>query len=146
MNKRVIETLITYLLLHYPSLNQLEKDGLVVTRLKACVIQQGHSVSDLLAWSSHLTCYTKRSMQPNYIKAQDSTIDIRKHPIYLRQASLIEQLIKVNQMLESRVSMIEVEVSNNAHPKTTHERSEDKSKETPAKRRRTSSSTNLKDV
>ena len=85
-------------------------------------------------------------MQPNPIKAQDSTIDIRKHPLYLRQASLIEQLIKVNQMLESHVSMIEAEVYKKAQPKTTHERSEDKSKETPAKRRRTSSSTNLKDV
>ena len=42
--------------------------------------------------------------------------------------------------------MIEAEVYNKAHPKPTHERSEDKSKEPPAKRRRTSSSTNLKDV
>ena len=42
--------------------------------------------------------------------------------------------------------MIEAEVYNKAHPKTTHKRIEDKSKEPPAKRRRASLSTNLKNV
>ena len=80
VDERVIETLIPYMLLHYPSFKQLKKDVLVGTRLEACVIQQGHPVSDLLAWSSHLTCYTKTNMQPHPIKATDSTIEITKHP------------------------------------------------------------------
>ena len=85
-------------------------------------------------------------MQPNLIKVSDSPIEITKHPIYIRQASSIKQLIKVNQNMESRVSMIKVEVYNKAHAKTTHERNEGKSKESPAKRRRTSLRTNLKEV
>ena len=49
VGERVIETLITYLLLHYPSLKQLKKDVIVVIRLEACVIEHSYYVSDLLA-------------------------------------------------------------------------------------------------
>ncbi|POM67474.1 Hypothetical protein PHPALM_16520, partial [Phytophthora palmivora] len=58
VNGSVLDTLISYLLRLYPSLKQLNSDGVAIKRLEVCASKLGHSVNDLLAWSSHLTCIT----------------------------------------------------------------------------------------
>ncbi|KAG2987158.1 hypothetical protein PC128_g24523 [Phytophthora cactorum] len=55
VNERVLDTLMAYLLRHYPSVKQLNAEGLAIQRLEACSVEKGFTTNTLLAWSSHLT-------------------------------------------------------------------------------------------
>ncbi|POM79091.1 Hypothetical protein PHPALM_3306 [Phytophthora palmivora] len=148
VNGSVLDTLITYLLRQYPSLKQLNSDGVAIKRLEVCASKLDHSVNDLLAWSSHLACNTSASAQATTTSPTDSTSDITKNPMFVRQAALIEQLIQVNRKLDARMAMMEAKVYNKPQQThtTTHKTSEDTCNEPASKRRRTSAATNLKDV
>jgi hypothetical protein len=88
VNGTVIGTLLAYLL--RPSLKKLNENGLPVKRLEACTIQQGHSINELLAWSSHLICNTSIKRQTGTSTTQESTAVITKHPVFLQQAAAID--------------------------------------------------------
>ncbi|KAG4224947.1 hypothetical protein PC116_g26605 [Phytophthora cactorum] len=68
--------------------------------------------------------------------------------MHLHQASVIEQLIQVNQKLDMRLSIMEAKFYNKQQdtPTTNEVSINTESNEPPAKRRRTSGATNLKDV
>jgi hypothetical protein len=116
VNARVIDTLMAYLLRHYPELKSLAPGGLAVQRMETCAKAKGFRDSDLLAWSSHLACNTTASTKPESIK----NTDITKHPMFLHQAALIEQLIHVNQKLDTRLTLMETTITTtrSEHKKT----------------------------
>ncbi|KAE9017411.1 hypothetical protein PR003_g16272 [Phytophthora rubi] len=146
VNARVVDTPMAYLLRHYPELKSLASDGLAVQRMEACTIEKGICVSELLAWSSHLgTC---ASTKRENTKTTDPATDITTHPIFLHQAALIEQLIQVNQKLDTRLSIMEANIYNKSkRTPPGDDASEDAGNgEPPAKRRRTSAATSLKDA
>ncbi|KAE9068082.1 hypothetical protein PF010_g27209 [Phytophthora fragariae] len=146
VNARVADTLMAYLLRHYPELKSLASDGLAVQRMEACTIEKGFCVSELLAWSSHLS--TCASTKPENTKTTDPATDITTHSIFLHQAALIEHLIQVNQKPDTRLTTMEANIYNKS--KRTPPRddaSEDAGNgEPPVKRRRTSAATSLKDA
>ncbi|KAE8907665.1 hypothetical protein PF003_g8574 [Phytophthora fragariae] len=73
VNARVVDTLMAYLLRHYPELKSLASDGLAVQRMEACTIEKGLCVSELLAWSSHLS--TCASTKQENTKTTDPATD-----------------------------------------------------------------------
>ncbi|EGZ21287.1 hypothetical protein PHYSODRAFT_491362 [Phytophthora sojae] len=147
VNARVVDTLMAYLLRHYPGLKYLAPDGLAVQRMEACAREKAFCVSELLAWSSHLACDTTSSTKPESIKTTDAVADITKHPMFLHQAVLIEQLIHVNQKLDTRLTLMEATIYNKKKRAQEDEASEEAgNSEPPTKRRRTSGATSLKDA
>ncbi|KAG2825923.1 hypothetical protein PC129_g1871 [Phytophthora cactorum] len=60
VNARVVDTIMAYLLLHYPSLKWVKADGLAVQRIESCAIDKGFTGNKLLAWSSHRSCTRSR--------------------------------------------------------------------------------------
>jgi len=54
VNIRVLEVLTAYLIRHYPSVKQLNPNGLPVKGLETAVVVSGTSIAELLAWSAHL--------------------------------------------------------------------------------------------
>ncbi|KAG3009731.1 hypothetical protein PC121_g21079 [Phytophthora cactorum] len=134
--------------LHYPQLKNLGADDPAVQRIEACTRDKGFSSNDLLAWSSYLAGGKNTNTIQAGAATQDTSTDFTKHPMYLHQASLIDQLIQVNQKLDMRLSIMEVKFYNKQQdtPTTNEESINTKSNEPPAKRRRTSGATNLKDV
>lgn len=148
VNARVINTLMAYLLRHYPALKSLSAHGPAIQRLEACAIEKGFSVNDLLAWSSHLTCDTDTPEKENPSTPQETSTDITKHPVFLHQSALIEQLIQVNKTLDARLTVMENKLCNK-HTRTPalHKVSEDTSiNNESTKRRRTSPASSLKDT
>ncbi|KAG3029912.1 hypothetical protein PC119_g6464 [Phytophthora cactorum] len=148
VNERVLDTLMTYLLKHYPQLNKLGADGPAVQRIEACTRDKGFSSNDLLAWSSYLVGDKNTNTIPAGAATQDTSTDFTKHPMNLHQASLIEQLIQVNKKLDMRLSIIKAKLYNKQQdtPTTNEVSINTESNEPPVKRRRTSGATNLKDV
>ncbi|KUF94502.1 Histone-lysine N-methyltransferase [Phytophthora nicotianae] len=110
VNARVLDTLMTYLIRHYPALKALAAGSPAIQRLEACAIERGFSVNDLLAWSSYLASVS--SSKSDISVAQDTTADVTKHPVFLHQTALIEQLIQVNKTLDARLSVMEAKICN----------------------------------
>ncbi|KAG2771038.1 hypothetical protein Pcac1_g17935 [Phytophthora cactorum] len=108
---------MAYLLRHYPSVKQLNAEGLAIQRLEACSVEKGFTTNTLLAWSSHLTSDPKSNAELERTETQDTTMDSTKHPLFRHQSALIEQLIQVNQKLDTRISIVEAKV-NNKQPRT----------------------------
>ncbi|KAG3242567.1 hypothetical protein PI124_g12582 [Phytophthora idaei] len=148
VNERVLDTLMAYLLKHYPQLKKLGADGPTVQRIEACTRDKGFCSIDLLAWSSYLAGDKSTNTIQAGAATQDTSTDFTKHPMYLHQASLIEQLIQVNHKLDMRLSIMEAKFYNKQEdtPTTNEVSINTESNEPPAKRRRTSGATNLKDV
>ncbi|KUF92708.1 hypothetical protein AM588_10007340 [Phytophthora nicotianae] len=73
VNAHVLDTLMTYLLRHYPALKSLAADSFVIHRLEACVVERGFSVNDLLAWSSYLASDIARKPENTTRKTQQPT-------------------------------------------------------------------------
>jgi len=137
VNARVIDTLMAYLLRHYPELKSLAPGGLAVQRMETCAKEKGFRDSELLAWSSHLACNTTANTKPESIKNTDAEADITKHPMFLHQAALIEQLIHVNQKLDTCLTLMETTIYNNNKRAQEDEGGEEAAnREAPTKRRR----------
>ncbi|KAG3252729.1 hypothetical protein PI124_g2648 [Phytophthora idaei] len=90
LNERLFDTLMAYLLKHYPQVKKLGADGPAVQRIEACTSDKGFSSNDLLAWSSYLAGDKSTNTIQEGAATQDTSTDFTKHPMYLHQASLIE--------------------------------------------------------
>ncbi|KAK1946320.1 hypothetical protein P3T76_001873 [Phytophthora citrophthora] len=146
VNSAVLDTLMAYLLRHYPALKALSGSGLVVLRLEACVAKRGYTVNDLLAWSAYLTSNPSTAADSKTMISQEIPRDITQHPVFLQQTALIEQLIQVNKKLDARLTVMEDKIGNK-HPLTPVTLNKDPSDKTsPVKRRRTSPALSLKDA
>ncbi|GMF26384.1 unnamed protein product [Phytophthora fragariaefolia] len=95
VNKRKLDTLMAYLLGHYPCVKKLNPDGLAIPRLEACAVEKGFTVNTLLSWSSHLACDPNTSSAPKPGESQKPATDITQTSLFRHQAALIEQLIEV---------------------------------------------------
>ncbi|KUG01461.1 hypothetical protein AM587_10003221 [Phytophthora nicotianae] len=119
VNERVLDTLMAYLLKHYPQLKKLAADGPAIQRIEACTRDKGFSEKDLLSWSSYLAGDTSTNAIQGSASPQSTPNDYTQHPMYLHQASLIEQLIQVNQKLDMRLSVMEAKFYNKQQDTTT---------------------------
>ncbi|KAK1946445.1 hypothetical protein P3T76_001998 [Phytophthora citrophthora] len=147
INARVLDTLMAYLLRHYPELKRLNANGPAVQRIEACALEKAITLNELLAWSSHLACNTRTPSTPSITESTHApaiTPDITEHPKFRHQAALIEQLIQVNQKLDTRLAAMEDTIFNKQQP--AHGTREDSSTDRPAKRRPTSTASSLKDA
>ncbi|GMF37188.1 unnamed protein product [Phytophthora fragariaefolia] len=107
VNGRILDTLMAYLLRHYPGVKKLNPDGLAIKRLEACAVGKGFPVNTLLSWSSHLVCDPNTSSAPKPGESQYPATDITQTPLFRHQAALFEQLIEVNQKLDARMTTME---------------------------------------
>ncbi|KAG3201382.1 hypothetical protein PC128_g3963 [Phytophthora cactorum] len=112
VNERVLDTLMAYLLKHYPQLKKLGADGPAVQRIEACTRDKGFSSNDLLAWSSYLAGDKSTNTIQAGAATQDTSTVFTKHPMYIHQAALIEQLIQANHKLDMRLSIMEAKFYN----------------------------------
>ncbi|KAG3119169.1 hypothetical protein PI124_g24491 [Phytophthora idaei] len=80
VNERVLDTLMAYLLKHYPQLKKLGADGPAVQRIEACTCDKGFSSNDLLAWSSYLAGDKSTNTIQSGAATQDTSTDFTKHP------------------------------------------------------------------
>ncbi|KAG3177034.1 hypothetical protein PC128_g17037 [Phytophthora cactorum] len=90
VNERALDTLMAYLLKHYPQLKKLGVDGPAVQRIEACTRGKGFSSNDLLAWSTYLAGDKSTNTIQAGAATQGTSTDFTKHPMYPHQASLIE--------------------------------------------------------
>ncbi|KAK1938147.1 hypothetical protein P3T76_009300 [Phytophthora citrophthora] len=93
INARVLDTLMAYLLRHYPELKRLNANGPAVQRIEACALEKAITLNELLAWSSHLACNTRTPSTPNITESTHApaiTPDVIEHPMFRHQAALIE--------------------------------------------------------
>ncbi|OWZ20997.1 hypothetical protein PHMEG_0004518 [Phytophthora megakarya] len=104
----VIDTLVVYLLYHYPVLKGINTKGHAVERVEACVTQRAVSVGNLLAWSSYLS---SKICPPNTCRPSTTT-KIAEYPTFRHPAALIMQLVQVIQMLDMRLTSTESKVCN----------------------------------
>lgn len=93
-SESVLEVLLAHFIKHYPSIKNLDPDGLAVTNA-------GSSHADLLSWLSALQAFTtcaqdKQDKQANKNVYERSDLD--KH-----KAAVIEQLLAVNETLAGRL-------------------------------------------
>ncbi|KAG2766564.1 hypothetical protein PC129_g9279 [Phytophthora cactorum] len=93
VNARVVDTLMAYLVAPLSVAEGVKADGLAVQLIEACAIDDGFTVNDLLAWSSHLSCTRSRETNSESITTAAAPTDITEHPMFRHQATLIEQLI-----------------------------------------------------
>ncbi|KAK1929374.1 hypothetical protein P3T76_015126 [Phytophthora citrophthora] len=112
INARVLDTLMTYLLRHYPELMRLNANGPAVQRIETCALEKAITLNELLAWSSHLACNTRT---PSITESAHAPA-ITEHPMFRLQAALIEQLIQVNQKLDTCLAAMEATIYNKQQP------------------------------
>ncbi|GMF35111.1 unnamed protein product [Phytophthora fragariaefolia] len=148
VNERILDTLMAYLLRHYPCVKKLNPDGLAIQRLEACAVEKGFTVNTLLSWSSHLACDPNTSSAPKPGESQNPATDITQTPLFHHQAALIEQLIEVNQKLDDRMSIMEDAFYNRQKRKRKQNDNYESiaSKPLTKRKRKTSVPTSLKDL
>ncbi|GMF47583.1 unnamed protein product [Phytophthora fragariaefolia] len=146
VNERILDTLMAYLLRHYPCVKKLNPDGLAIQPLEACAVEKGFTVNTLLSWSSHLACDPNTSSAPKPGESQKPATDITQTPLFRHPAALIEQLIEVNQKLDARMTTMEDAKYNRQQRKSKqNDACEAIASEPPAKRKRKASApTSLK--
>ncbi|POM76750.1 Hypothetical protein PHPALM_5973 [Phytophthora palmivora] len=94
LSQHVLDILTAYLFLHYPLMNKLQADGQVVRRLESAAANVEASVTELLAWSSHLVVC--QAMIPETSQEQTTTPiteQSNQSKIIDHQRSVIDQLM-----------------------------------------------------
>lgn len=111
-NQRVLDVLTAYLIVRYPLLKEANPADPAIKRLKACVLESGCSLPDLLAWSTYLalvqasssqaTCATKKPQPSN--NPSDETEERR---IIRHHASVIDHFINQAKHQNERLDKLE---------------------------------------
>ncbi|GMF43862.1 unnamed protein product [Phytophthora fragariaefolia] len=107
VNGRILDTLMAYLLRHYPCGIKLNPNGLSIQRLEACAVEKGFTVNALLSWSSHLACDPNKASAAKPGENQEPATGITQNPLFCHQAALIEHLVEVNQKLDAHMTTME---------------------------------------
>ncbi|KAE8893542.1 hypothetical protein PF005_g26498 [Phytophthora fragariae] len=119
VNKKVIDVLTACVVRHYPLLKSLSPQSPAVKRIEICVTHAGHTLADLLAWSTHLVkapVSCKESAQddkpqvhhdpkPRETSYEQKAID--------HHAAVIEHFIENSNRQEARMDRLEAKMNGN---------------------------------
>ncbi|POM77809.1 Hypothetical protein PHPALM_4745 [Phytophthora palmivora] len=121
--------------------------GQAVRRLESAAVNAGASVTELLAWSSHLAVYQQRSpRQVNSKKTTPITEQINQSEIIDHQRSVIDQLMEHIKRQDERMDNLEAKMDGTSSQDKNRKRQRDSSQEQDKPKRRRGSVTNLHSI
>ncbi|POM67131.1 Hypothetical protein PHPALM_16910 [Phytophthora palmivora] len=147
LSQQVLDVLTAYLILHYPLMKKLQADGQAVRRMESAAVNAGASVTELLAWSSHLAvCQatipeTSQEQETTHITEQSNQSKIIDH-----QRSVIDQLMEHIKRQDERMDNLEAKMDGTSSQDKNRKRQRDSSQEQDKPKRRRGSVTNLRSI
>uniref|UniRef100_H3GLJ6 Uncharacterized protein n=1 Tax=Phytophthora ramorum TaxID=164328 RepID=H3GLJ6_PHYRM len=121
VNQAVLDVLTSSVLRHYPLLKDLNAEAPAVKRIEGCVADTGCSLSELLAWSSHLASpeLTCEDTKPQSTHQQQQTVVSKQliepsaeQKIIDHQAAVINHFIQHVKRQDARMDALEAKLNN----------------------------------
>uniref|UniRef100_H3GKC7 Uncharacterized protein n=1 Tax=Phytophthora ramorum TaxID=164328 RepID=H3GKC7_PHYRM len=121
VNQAVLDVLTSSVLRHYPLLKDLNAEAPAVKRIEGCVADTGCSLSEILAWSSHLaspelTCEDTKSQsthqQQQTVVSKQLMEPSAEQKIIDHQAAVINHFIQHVKRQDARMDALKAKLNN----------------------------------